>query len=513
LSFLDQRKRVLNILGFFWTRVFLGTEFVDGYSRSLAVLMNDIANAYDRLPDYLARLKIPLFETEEHRLFLFDEAELLRDAHHYGDEGLFYEGVTTYGSKITRFDSFTYPIEEGFDPPFLATGIIDPIDILQKDVDYTIEDNLITFKKNPLDLPTVQKNLQTSEDGDFFNFLLFGFKVQRDIEAMKEFFGIFAGVVGDTSELYRRAVNTAWDLRVEGATSENTIKLLSVVSDTDFVDKEGTVTDVFEEGDRLCVLTENAVYTAPLGSVALVDAGDSLAVADVIFDTFILKSGRDLIDFEDFEGLALGRGFFDVEFGESLLFVNSDVDIIKERHPDFTDVSANPSGPGYLIFDKDGQLKGFLATAEEATAHLDTVPDDIFTFFVGGLEQGVDDFMLQLNSGDPSFVDALKEKFGRVPEFINPFREIKDLYLKHNAFFIKLKDFDIVPRNILTQLFSVLRVTIHAGSTFFVIIEKKTLDAEFNLDEIGAEPDVFYVPELEDEFDNIAASLLQTPTA
>jgi hypothetical protein len=151
---------------------------------------------------------------------------------------------------------------------------------------------------------------------------------------------------------------------------------------------------------------------------------------------------------------------------------------------------------GFHVLDNDGQIIGFVETDEEALALLAQVPDDIYVFFVGGLQADVDRFMLQLNGGlgkSPTFFEMLAEKYGRIPETINPFEEIKDEYLKNNAFFVKIR-YDLMNSRAASQLLSVLHRTLSAGSSFFVIIEKREVEDGIVTSSWGEEVEVFYAP-------------------
>lgn len=151
---------------------------------------------------------------------------------------------------------------------------------------------------------------------------------------------------------------------------------------------------------------------------------------------------------------------------------------------------------GFRVLDSEGQIIGHVETEEQALALMSEVPDDIYVFFVGGRSDDVDRFMLQLNGGlgkSPTFFEMLADKYGRVPESINPFEEIKDEYLKSSAFFIKVR-YDLLDTRMASQLFSVLRRTVPAGSNFFVIVEKREIEDGLALSSSGEEVEVFYAP-------------------
>ena len=129
----------------------------------------------------------------------------------------------------------------------------------------------------------------------------------------------------------------AWDLRIEGATVRNVNRLLSLLTDVDHVHTAGAVKDIYTEGNKVCVRTDTAVYTAPTGTAVLVNIGDSIEASQIIFDAFVVRQGNEEIDFEDFEGVALGSSHLPNLNGD-LFFVNDLVPVTRIRHPDWFSV-------------------------------------------------------------------------------------------------------------------------------------------------------------------------------
>lgn len=344
MSFSAERQKVLEMLGFFWTRVFLDSDFVDKYATTIAVQFQDLNEYVELLPDYLSRQLLPVTQVQDSRIFVFNESDLDRDAAKYGDGNHVYGDGLAYGQQLTVLNEWRYPIEPDYRPSFLAVDLLDPKAILQLDVHYTIRDNVITFQEDPLKLAGLRKYPTVVDDEIEYGFLLWGFSVHEDVQAVNNFFGIVGGVAGDSSPHLKEAMNIAWDLRTEGASVRNIIRMLSYVTNTDYVSLEGKVLDIYTESDRVCVLTDTAVYTAPLGSQVLphVVPGLVLQPADMIFDTFVLRTGRDVLDFEDFEGLTLGPGYVSQVAPHGLFFQNTEVPVIQERHPDFFDFVAGP---------------------------------------------------------------------------------------------------------------------------------------------------------------------------
>jgi len=450
LTFRETQKQLISILGFFWIKVFLDTDFVDAHTTSVGVQLKDMLNGIDTFRDYLSRLTLPIKKLHSTRIFIFSEGDLDRVSARYGDEGRVYgAGDLAYGQMETTLEVYTYPIDPNFEPEFLATTFLGDSKILKRGVDYTLSDGTISFKTDPLQNPGLEKRLFNNLDAEpVYQFLYWGFSIEEDISAICDYFGVIAGICGLSNVSWKLAMNIAWDLRVEGASVRNVNRLLAVLTDTDYVDEAGTVTAIYREGDRQCVQTLQRIYTAPLKAAVLVTTGQLIQPAQAIFDTYSITPGTRVISFENFEGLTLGQGFLH-RLSTSGIFL------------------PNVSTP---------------ITKTNATS---------FAFYVGGSAQDVDLFMQDLNSGSPSFFDALAAKYGKVPDDINPLNEIRDLYIGGNSFFIKTRR-DCVDSKMATQLLCVLDKTINAGSDFFVIFEKTEVEETYDLNDVSESIGIFY---------------------
>jgi hypothetical protein len=307
----EYRQQLLNMLGYFWTNVFLDSSFVDAYVSSVAVPFGRLDSEVAKLSSYTSRSAVPLKELAEARLYVFDERLEDTNAHRYG-EGLTYGGGSLYGELRATSDYRRFRIDPALQPEFLTVGFESPSVIWQRGQDYEVEsEGWLVFFKDPTALAGLLSHpVAVVDSGVLLQFIMWGWQSEEDLQAVSTFFGTMAGVTGDTSAKLKNAVNIAWDLRVEGATVRNVKRLLAALTDTDFAESAGTVQKVFLEGDRRCVLTDNAVYTAPLQALELskIVPGYVLAAGEEIFDTYALHTGNEEILFEDFEGLALGEG-------------------------------------------------------------------------------------------------------------------------------------------------------------------------------------------------------------
>jgi len=330
-EFVDVKASVLRELGAFWLTVFMDNDFVLGHSDVLALNFSDFLKSVDRLPAYSSRKSVPIKEMQAQRLFYFNEEDLDTNALHYGDNAVY--GVShTYGEQEVNLSRYSYPIEDGFSPSFLTTAYSDSPVILRKGEDYTIAEGRIFFLVDISKLEGIIKRASISTNGAVvYTYLLWGFSVEQDIQAVCDFWGTIGGVCGESTSLIQEASNIAWDLRVEGATVRNITRAMSAATDTDYVSKGGVVRDVFYEGDRICVLLDDAVYTAPLSANVLVSVGDTIQEADVIFDTFSISPGQEPVPFSNFEGLSLDKGYLSDQKSNGILFVNTLVPVTKRK--------------------------------------------------------------------------------------------------------------------------------------------------------------------------------------
>jgi hypothetical protein len=333
MSYSTTKQDVLKTLGYFWLRVFKNAEYIDSFTKTLSIHLTDLERVSEELPEYLSRAEIPVFDVQEVHLFQFDEADLLTDAHVFGESGLVYgEPGVTYGQQLVELEEWSYAIDPDLSPAYLAVGLFEDVEIWQRDVDYRVENGRIVFREDPLQQPRIAKvPRQVAGGGTVFEFFMWGFKTERDFQAVKDFYGVIAGVAADSSEVYKEAVNIAWDLRTIGASVGNIKRLLSLASGVDYVDQAGTVEDIFPEGDKICIQTENAVYTAPVETTVLVSIGSQLSVGEIVFDAFAIRQSFEEVDFEDFEALLLDSGFLGLDYDSSLLISNAAVTVSK-RH-------------------------------------------------------------------------------------------------------------------------------------------------------------------------------------
>lgn len=338
MSYSDIRQDVLTTMGFFWSRLFQNAGFVEAFTKVLSIHLADLERMTEELPAYLSREDIPVFDEQEVHLFEFNEENLEQQVYDYGASGLTYDDAgLLFGQEFSGEPVWAYPITQALSPMYLASDITDDAMIWNRGIDYVVQDGHVIFRTDPLDLDGVARRAVLTEDGkSVFKFFMWGYKTQRDYNAVQDIYGAVAGVAANSSDVYKKAVNIAWDLRTEGASVQNINRVFALAADVDYVEQAGQVEDIFPEGDRICVLTENAVYTAPIGTETVVSVGAQIEVGERIFDAFSIEHSSETISFSYFEALLLDPGFLGMDYSTPLLIPNTMVTVEKIHDPDWT---------------------------------------------------------------------------------------------------------------------------------------------------------------------------------
>jgi hypothetical protein len=114
--------------------------------------------------------------------------------------------------------------------------------------------------------------------------------------------------------------------------------------------------------------------------------------------------------------------------------------------------------------------------------------------------------MTRLNTAGndwPSFITQLKTKYGKVPSYINPMKEMREMFLRNNVFFIKIK-YSLLDSQLAARLLMVLRKTVNAGTCFFVLIEKPSAEETIDLAKMNEVVTPWYTLETTDNYTGLA---------
>jgi hypothetical protein len=492
----DTKAALKAAMSYFWTHTFLDQDYIDALTGSVALRAQTTVELENNLINYLSRFDIPAYKIHDTRLFQFSTRTMDEAADRYGEGRTYGEAAFNYGTLDLDPDSPRFPVGD-FIPPYLSLNILSPSKVLTLDVDYTVANGWLTFNESPLRDDAVSKIDRTDTEGSYRTFMYWGFSALEDQQDLCNFYGTIAGICGFTSEDLKRAINIAWDLRVNGASVSLLHETFALLGDVDNVHEEGVVQDIYCEGDRQCVRTDTAVYTAPAGVAVLVELGQTIYPNANIFESFQLRQGTEILDADFLPGLTLDTGFISLPSGGGLHFKNAYVPITTYLPFNWYELVRN--GSDFNVLNRSGNIIDTVPESE-ATALIDSAPATHYKFEVGGTDEDKDDFFLKLNALDAdgeTFFSRLESKYGRLPTDIVPFDEIRDFYLQANSIFVKLQK-QLFPEAVTGQLLNIVKAIIPAGTTFFLTKETSVIEETFT-GQVEESLEVFYINDIIEE--------------
>jgi uncharacterized ubiquitin-like protein YukD len=297
---------------------------------------------------------------------------------------------------------------------------------------------------------------------------------ETDMDALKNYFGVYFNLNVPSTLFYQRIVNNVWDLRVQGATSLNIRKLLGSIADSEVCEADGTVTDVWTENGRSWVAVGSRLYSAASPSTAIVAAEDAVLAGDLLFDTFSIYRIGDSIASTDIPAIQLDSGLLSSSYEGGLLFENRtfDLDYIYASGRDDVTVLTQDIGTDYLLVSTVNgvQKVDVNDTADLATWGIVKLP----IFPIGGADESVKQYRADMAAkaftlGIDVWEAVTRDQ--RNPYTINPFEFLRTNIFGSNMFFVKYKDGVISLAAPLQASVRQLIDCVPAGSTFLIFLE------------------------------------------
>lgn len=401
-------------MGAFWTDVFLQQDFVSVASVSMNVCLQDLRRYVDAALASGSRTTMPPVLTDSLQVFVLQEGDMVAYADAYGG-GLTYGDGGIYAGPA---DTWTFPFS-GTVPEYLAVSLT-PGKLLRHGEDYHVAGGRIILYTHPAFLDEVQSEVYSvSPSGiPLLRWTLYGLNTLEAVSLVRDLYAEIAGVYGNTSAgILQAATNIAWDLRVTGATDWNISRALYLSAGCRVpahIPEGRTVCRISTEGAHTVIYTEDVICSAPSQYQVLVQEGELISESTRIFNAFrILEmppSAADIPAFAVTGGLVAGiRG--------GVLLRNETLPVIRRRFP------------------------------------------------VGGSPADIDTFFQALETN--GFYTYLIDRYGRVPDELNPVAELAEL-IRYSSLFI------VLPAPKTTEgrsLLDVIRRVYPAGSTLFLHIQ------------------------------------------
>lgn len=466
-SDLDNSKLLLSLIGSFWFDLYTGNDLVE---EELAAVGRAHAQTHLDLLELVAsisRYSVPVFHTENWHFLEFQQSQINRDTelarYRSGSAHRYQPGGLAYGTASQALVGYSIPVPEDLaDCRLLVNRLSDPSLVWTAGIDFwRPEPGVLFFRANPFDSPLVPAR-DLFEDGEVVDRQagLWLFRGQFDWQHAYEQFGYALKLHLASSEGYRELLNAVLDAITGGTTIRTLQAAWSALTGVPLAGGPETVELVEADSRALNIVTDKAVYQYPLGSTAVVAAGDTVAAGDPLVDTLRFQEFRRGQLPADLSALVLGRGLLAAGYYGDLVFENKLVPLSVTQDADGrTKISFELGGfPGDVeqFFD-DVHARGLLAGKTLAQL-LDIRPDP---------------------QGDP---DA-----NSLPALINPLEFLVRNLFRYHVFVVRVKLSSLGPKQLGLAHADVLRKIVPPQTGMLVIFELEFADAPIILEGPGSE--------------------------
>jgi len=399
--------------GAFWTNVFLQQEFVQATSVTLSVCLNDLRRYADGILRSSSRTKIPAVVSDSLQVFILEEGQMTAYADAYGDGGVYGGGSLYAGTP----DTWSFPFS-GTSPTYLTTSL-SPGSLLRNGKDFHVAGGKLTLYMHPALMDGIYSEVYEVRGGvPLMRWTLYGINTLEMFSMVQELYSEVAEVYGKSSPYtMNAATNIAWDLRVTGATEWNMSRALYLAGGCRMpsrISGEQTVRRISAEGDANVVYTEDLVFSAPMKYSVLVEEGEAVTEGTRIFDVFRLTTGCP--SEADVPAFLISRGIMS-GLQSGVIIRNTHLPVVNRRW------------------------------------QVDGSPMDVETYFRTLDEQG--------------FYSYLEDRYGRVPETLNPVAELAEL-IRYSSVFLSMPPASGPEGRAVLEVF---QKVYPAGSTVFIYAE------------------------------------------
>ena len=472
------QSNIFKILGSFWTRIWQEEPFVLGLVDSTAIMQEELDKYQESMIDSFSRFTIPLSKYYRCRQVQLNEADLSTVKLKIGD--------FTVGRSF-RINDDEMPMKWQADSLYMDVGMIvdsisNPTVVLIKNQDFMIEDGILYFFTNPF-LASFQKSATVHEDEVQRSISLWLLSATLDIGGAKDMFGSVVQWNIRSERFYKNMLNWVWDLRSKGATSKNTLGMLSCIADADVSEEDGTVTAVWAENDRRFVATDTRIYSAPDEYGALVAVGDTIEDGEQLFAVVNIYDGTQEVSSSIILGICINSDLVSSSFADGLVFMNQEYDLDYAYVAGDPDVRILEQVDGVILVEKDGNQYTVLEDGDITGTGLVKLP----IFPIGGNEDSVIAYrraMAQKCWELDIDIWAKVTEEQRPPYTINPFNFIKEASFGHNMLFFKYINPSVVMDYISDRGLRLLDDTTPSGTSFLLFLENEAIVSSIGSDNI-----------------------------
>ena len=420
---LDDRSKLLSLLGSFWAGVFTQNELAAGLVFSRAQLERQAVGDLEEAAACLARHDVPVWHTPRWRRLVLRESErnnveaLLAkygEARLYGDYQLRYGVIPPTESGLSSF-----PVESAVKgAPVVCNRLTSPSVTLLAGLDFSLDPvlSLISFRENPFDNADIPKrDVYAGSEIVDRELVLWLFRPQLDRDLVWTHVGYPWRIDLPAGQGYKDLLNALWDAAVRGTADFDVRRIFSTVFDVPLVRNEEETVEVIDTGDpaALVIVTDQEVYRFSQTASPSVSVGDTVRQGDVLTDTlafFEFNRGQ-VPSAGQLPALTLGREFLGTAYADGLTFENRRQDTEIDTSGVFTE----------LRFPLGGW------------------PNDVEQFWEAMQARGIATGQTLANLLDTRESPAGEPAAGDLPAAVNPLEFLAANVLRTNTLVVKVK--------------------------------------------------------------------------
>ena len=477
----------------FWSKVYgVGDgesplSAIEAYAARQALI---IKSYIDAAGSSLSLDSVDSWVPEAQRLVLYNTDDFLGGSYVFDGE-LTFDGSRLFNSKPSSVTKLKLPPD--LKEPFaIADDPVKPSHVYYLYSDYVVEDGWLIAKSDITQSFNVVKFDECLPPKPVYGVWFMG--CFRDYRITERLYAkpVGLGVTGPSAALITRI---CWDMLTDGCSEANLRRMLCAITDTDYLDIEGTVEAVYEEGSRRCVIVDGRLFCAPKSCAAVVSEGCDVVIGEFLFDNAKIISGTRPVSSSDFPMLHLSEGWVGADVEGGISVSNQEVEppklldtvLLDPSNPDVDDVAPLddkllvPGGYETVKYEDDTYNKKLLVRVYE-------LPD------YRGLEGSIRKFVRRLNeealanAEAPLGIDANKPL-----RPWNLFNKYRSGLTGSNTIFVKVRADLAPPGVVIDELLSFMSRTYKAGAILLTFMAVESI-VTYSLSQTEEVVEVFLEP-------------------
>jgi hypothetical protein len=456
-SDLHDVRKLLSLLGSFWSDIFLAPDQIRGHCTGVGEAGYQASIDLAETIDSVGRSTVPVFHTEQWYPYSIVESARGIAPVLYGGAGAgVFGGGMAYGSSVAPVYSWPCPVAN---VDLIFNRIYDPSATLTRGLDFVIDGGRLVFLRDPFADPRFAVAPVLDDTGRQVDRQLtfWLFRPAVDWQHVWVQFGYIMGIRLPSSQEYKDLVNGLLDAITGCTATEQLDAMLAAVTGCPLARGAEVVQDIAAVGGMLLVITDRWAYRYATAAAPIVQVGDRVQAGDALVDTVethYLNHGT-IPDW--LAALSVGAGLLQPGYLSDLTFSNVDTPVVVEPNVDgYTKVS--------------WALGGFPADVAEFW-------DDVHR---RGVQSGTT--LAHMLDGRPDPVGEPGP--GSLPTTINPLLFLAANYLRHNALLVRIRTGGFGPGALGLAQLRHLRRIVPPHEAVLIVIEMPVVEDSVIVDDV-----------------------------